>query len=114
MCVKSTCYKKAHYKHIANVASCVATQTDWKSFPSHIQLAATALPITGTQVAPKKASKNELQDIASMAAAATASGGKFDKKLVGEKPEKHKGKYRKVCAHNSVTMNSSVLFLPKS
>ena len=89
-------------------------KTDWKSFPSHIQLAATALPITGTQTAPKKASKNELQDVASMAAAATASGGKFDKKLSGEKPEKHKGKYRKVCCtHNPTTMNSPILcFFP--
>ncbi|RVW95417.1 Ribosome biogenesis regulatory protein-like [Vitis vinifera] len=65
------------------------------ALPSHIQLAATALPITGTQTAPKKVSKNELEDVASMAATATASGGKFDKKLPGEKPEKHKGKYRK-------------------
>lgn len=38
-----------------------------------------------------------------MAAAATASSGKFDKKLPGEKAEKHKGKYRKVCTHNSAT-----------
>ncbi|KAH0459597.1 hypothetical protein IEQ34_012411 [Dendrobium chrysotoxum] len=64
--------------------------------PSHIQLAATALPITGTQkVTPKKASKEELGDVAGMAATATASGGKFDKKLPGEKPAKHTGKHRK-------------------
>ncbi|KAL6997842.1 hypothetical protein U1Q18_007967 [Sarracenia purpurea var. burkii] len=30
-----------------------------------------------------------------MAATSTASGGKFDKKLAGEKPPKHEGKYRK-------------------
>ena len=90
---------------------CCNSRTDWKFFPSHIQLAATALPITGTQTAPKKVSKNELEDVASMAATATASGGKFDKKLPGEKPEKHKGKYRKVCTHNPITVNSSVLFL---
>ncbi|KAK6941642.1 Ribosomal biogenesis regulatory protein [Dillenia turbinata] len=65
------------------------------SLPSHVQLAATALPITGTQSAPTKLSKNELQDIAGKAGTSTASGGKFDKKLPGEKPEKHEGKYRK-------------------
>lgn len=32
-----------------------------------------------------------------MAATSTASGGKFDKKLAGEKPPKHDKKYRKVC-----------------
>ncbi|XP_057967215.1 ribosome biogenesis regulatory protein homolog [Malania oleifera] len=65
------------------------------ALPSHVQLAATALPITGTQVAPKKVGKDDLQNVATMAATATASGGKFDKKLSGEKPEKHKGKYCK-------------------
>ena len=64
---------------------------------SHVQLAATALPITGTQrEAPKKASKQELESVAGMAATSTASIGKFDKKLPGEKPAKHPGKYRKV------------------
>ena len=67
------------------------------SFCSHIQLAATALPITGSGAVPKKVSKDELGNIAGMAATSTASGGKFDKKLQGEKPAKHKGKYRKVC-----------------
>ncbi|KAL8136123.1 ribosome biogenesis regulatory protein homolog [Apium graveolens] len=65
------------------------------ALPSHVQLAATALPITGTQAAPKKISKDELGNVAGMAATATASGGKFDKKLVGEKPPKHDKKYRK-------------------
>ncbi|KAG0473837.1 hypothetical protein HPP92_015186 [Vanilla planifolia] len=66
------------------------------ALPSHVQLAATALPITGTQAAiPKKASKEELENVAGMAATATASGGKFDKKLPGEKPAKHAGKHRK-------------------
>ncbi|XP_072978765.1 ribosome biogenesis regulatory protein homolog [Typha angustifolia] len=66
------------------------------ALPSHIQLAATALPIRGTQKeASKKASKNDLENVAGMAAAATASGGKFDKKLPGEKPPKHTGKFRK-------------------
>lgn len=64
---------------------------------SHVQLAATALPITGTQAAPRKVSKDELQNVAGMAATSTASGGKFDKKLAGEKPPKHDKKYRKVC-----------------
>ncbi|XP_071698110.1 ribosome biogenesis regulatory protein homolog [Rutidosis leptorrhynchoides] len=65
------------------------------ALPSHVQLAATALPITGTQTAPRKASKDELQNVAGMAATSTASGGKFDKKLAGEKPPKHDKKYRK-------------------
>ncbi|CAK8530301.1 unnamed protein product [Lathyrus sativus] len=65
------------------------------ALPSHVQLAATSLPITGTQAAPKKATKDELGNVAGIAATATASGGKFDKKLPGEKPAQHKGKYRK-------------------
>lgn len=65
------------------------------ALPSHIQLAATALPITGTKAAPRKVSKDELQNVAGMAATATASGGKFDKKLPGEKQPKHEKKYRK-------------------
>ncbi|XP_002524474.2 ribosome biogenesis regulatory protein homolog [Ricinus communis] len=65
------------------------------ALPSHIQLAATALPITGTKAAPKKVSKDELGSVAGLAATATASGGKFDKKLPGEKPAKMQGKHRK-------------------
>ncbi|KAI4344116.1 hypothetical protein L6164_011384 [Bauhinia variegata] len=65
------------------------------ALPSHIQLAATALPITGTQAGQKKVTKDELGNVAGIAATATASGGKFDKKLPGEKPAPHKGKYRK-------------------
>ncbi|KAJ4844619.1 hypothetical protein Tsubulata_023445 [Turnera subulata] len=65
------------------------------ALPSHVQLAATALPITGTQAASKKLNKDELGNVAGLAATATASGGKFDKKLAGEKPAKHAGKYRK-------------------
>ncbi|KAF3617263.1 Ribosome biogenesis regulatory protein -like protein [Capsicum annuum] len=65
------------------------------ALPSHVQLAATALPITGTQAAQRKISKDELGNVAGMAAHATASGGKFDKKLPGEKPPKHDKKYRK-------------------
>lgn len=65
------------------------------ALPSHVQLAATALPITGSQAAPRKISKDELGNVAGMAANATASGGKFDKKLPGEKPPKHDKKYRK-------------------
>ncbi|XP_057544532.1 ribosome biogenesis regulatory protein homolog [Amaranthus tricolor] len=65
------------------------------ALPSHVQLAATALPITGTQAAPKKLSKTELEEVAGAAAMSTASIGKFDKKLPGEKPLKNKGKHRK-------------------
>nr|GEY27909.1 ribosome biogenesis regulatory protein homolog [Tanacetum cinerariifolium] len=61
----------------------------------HVQLAATALPITSTQTAPRKVSKDELQNAAGMATTSTASGGKFDKKLAGKKPPKHDKKYRK-------------------
>lgn len=63
--------------------------------PSHVQLAATALPITGSQAASKKLSKTELEEVAGTAATSTASIGKFDKKLPGEKPPKNKGKNRK-------------------
>ncbi|XP_021741711.1 ribosome biogenesis regulatory protein homolog [Chenopodium quinoa] len=65
------------------------------ALPSHVQLAATALPISGSQAAPKKLTKNELEEIAGAAATSTASIGKFDKKLPGEKPLKSKGKHRK-------------------
>ncbi|CAN1274722.1 Ribosome biogenesis regulatory protein homolog [Linum perenne] len=65
------------------------------ALPSHVQLAATALPITGTQTAPLRITKDELGNVAGLAAAATASGGKFDKKVRGEKPAKHEGKHRK-------------------
>ncbi|KAL5729552.1 hypothetical protein ACHQM5_002487 [Ranunculus cassubicifolius] len=65
------------------------------ALPSHVQLAARSLPITGTQSAPKRASKSELESVAGMAATSTASGGKFDKKHPGEKPSKHPGKFRK-------------------
>lgn len=66
-------------------------------FPSHVQLAATALPISGSHAAPKKLNKTELEEVAGAAATSTASIGKFDKKLPGEKPLKNKGKHRKVC-----------------
>jgi regulator of ribosome biosynthesis len=65
------------------------------ALPSHVQLAATSLPITGTQTAPKKVTKDELGNVAGLAATATASGGKFDKKLPGEKAPKKQGKNRK-------------------
>ncbi|CAH9068550.1 unnamed protein product [Cuscuta europaea] len=65
------------------------------ALPSHVQLAATSLPITGTQTVPRKVGKVELGNVAGMAATATASGGKFDKKLPGEKPLKHDKKFRK-------------------
>ncbi|KAF5807934.1 hypothetical protein HanXRQr2_Chr04g0139671 [Helianthus annuus] len=42
-----------------------------------------------------KASKDDQQNVAEMAAISTASGGKFDKKLVGEKPPKHEKIYMK-------------------
>lgn len=82
-------------------------RSEW-IFYSHVQLAATALPITGTQAAPKKITKDELGNVAGIAATSTASGGKFDKKLAGEKPPQHKGKYRKVvqCAATEISFLS--------
>ncbi|KAG2247630.1 hypothetical protein Bca52824_087258 [Brassica carinata] len=65
-------------------------------FACHVQLAASALPITGTKDQPKKLGKEELGDVADLAATSTASGGKFDKKLPGEKPPKRQGKHHKV------------------
>eukprot|EP01018_Ginkgo_biloba_P005938 Gb_41748 [translate_table: standard] len=65
------------------------------ALPSTVQLAATALPITGTKETPKKVSKDELGHAAGLASSATASIGKFDKKLPGEKTPKHPGKHRK-------------------
>ena len=63
---------------------------------SPIQLAAEALPITGTKAdLPKKSKKEDIDNVAGMASSATASGGKFEK-LSGEKPPKHPGKHRKV------------------
>ncbi|TYI67478.1 hypothetical protein E1A91_D08G020400v1 [Gossypium mustelinum] len=44
---------------------------------------------------PKKVTKDELGNVAGMAATSTASGGKFDRKLPGEKPAKKQGKHRK-------------------
>lgn len=70
-------------------------------------MAATALPITGTQAAPKKVTKHELGNVAGIAATATASGGKFDKKLQGEKPAQHKGKYRKVVHYTLIVISLS-------
>ena len=61
-----------------------------------MQLAATSLPITGTKEAPRKIGKGEIGFAAGLASSATASGGKFDRKLDGEKPAKNPGKHRKV------------------
>ncbi|KAI3891113.1 hypothetical protein MKW98_007418 [Papaver atlanticum] len=65
------------------------------ALPSHVQLSATSLPIPGTQSVQKKVGKHELESVAGMAATSTANGGKFDKKLPGEKPPKHPGKFQK-------------------
>lgn len=94
-----TCTPFCSSLYISGQAFCSSLQckTLNHSLCSHVQLAATALPITGTQATPKKVSKDELGNVAGLAATATASGGKFDKKLPGEKPAKHEGKYRKVC-----------------
>ncbi|CAH8392629.1 unnamed protein product [Eruca vesicaria subsp. sativa] len=65
------------------------------ALPSHVQLAVTALPISGTKTQPQKIGKEALGDVAGFASTSTASGGKFDKKLPGEKPPKKQGKHHK-------------------
>lgn len=65
------------------------------ALPSTLQLAATSLAVTGGKQPGQKLSKNDLGDAAGLASTATASIGKFDKKLPGEKPAKKLGKHRK-------------------
>ncbi|KAH7422610.1 hypothetical protein KP509_12G016900 [Ceratopteris richardii] len=65
------------------------------ALPSTIQLAATSLPITGTKETPRRINKKEIGFAAGLASSSTASGGKFDRKLEGEKQAKHVGKHRK-------------------
>ncbi|CAM6084834.1 unnamed protein product [Calypogeia fissa] len=65
------------------------------ALPSTLQLAATSLPITGSKTPSKRLNKDEIGFAAGLASASTASIGKFDKKLPGEKPAKHAGKHRK-------------------
>ncbi len=65
---------------------------------STLQLAATSVPITGTKEPTKHLSKEIVGQAAGLASTATASIGKFDKKLPGEKPLKFAGKHRKVRA----------------
>ncbi|CAL5063727.1 unnamed protein product [Urochloa decumbens] len=66
------------------------------ALPSHIQLAAQSLSITGTKATPpKKFRKEDLDNVACMASSATATSGRKFEKLPGEKPPKHPGKRRK-------------------
>ncbi|MCO5613346.1 hypothetical protein L7F22_067622 [Adiantum nelumboides] len=65
------------------------------SMDSTLQLSATSLPITGTKEPPKKLNKGEIGFAAGLAGTSTASGGKLDRKLDGEKRAQHNGKYRK-------------------
>ncbi|RID61583.1 hypothetical protein BRARA_E00718 [Brassica rapa] len=51
------------------------------ALPSHVQLAVTALPISGTKTQPQKIGKDALGDVAGLAATSTASGGKHHKYL---------------------------------
>ena len=75
-----------------------------------MQLAATSLPITGTKEAPRKIGKGEIGFAAGLASSATASGGKFDRKLDGEKPAKNPGKHRKVKTHYYSVLQFVYLF----
>ena len=54
----------------------------WFACCSHVQLAATALPITGTQAPPKKVTKDELGNVARMAATSTDNGDFSSKDVV--------------------------------
>jgi hypothetical protein len=63
---------------------------------STLQLAATSLAITGSKQSAERVSKHDLGHAAGLASTATASIGKFDKKLAGEKAPKNSGKRRKV------------------
>ncbi|PPD99300.1 hypothetical protein GOBAR_DD03664 [Gossypium barbadense] len=49
----------------------------------------------GNQARPKKVTKDELGNVAGMAATSTACGGKFNRKLPREKPAKKQEKHRK-------------------
>jgi hypothetical protein len=69
---------------------------------STLQLAATSLAITGSKQSGPRLSKSDLGDAAGLASTATASIGKFDKKLPGEKPAKKLGKHRKVLHTSSM------------
>jgi regulator of ribosome biosynthesis len=62
---------------------------------STLHLAATSVPITGTKQPCIQLSKEVVGQAAGLASTATASIGKLDKKLPGEKPLKFGGKHRK-------------------
>lgn len=67
---------------------------------STIALAATDLATSGGGKRDRrKVDKGDLQEVVGQAGVATASIGKFDKKLPGEKAIKNKGKKRKVGMH---------------
>jgi regulator of ribosome biosynthesis len=63
---------------------------------STLHLAAISVPITGTKQPSIQLSKEVVGQAAGLASTATASIGKFDKKLPGEKPLKFAGKHQKV------------------
>ncbi|CAM6028393.1 unnamed protein product [Sphagnum balticum] len=66
-----------------------------------LHLAAISVPITGTKQPSIRLSKEVVGQAAGLASTATASNGKFDKKLPGEKPPKFAGKHQKaVSMHN--------------
>jgi regulator of ribosome biosynthesis len=65
------------------------------ALPSTLHLAAISVPITGTKQPSIQLSKEVVGQAAGLASTATASIGKFDKKLPGEKPLKFAGKHQK-------------------
>ncbi|CAI5522288.1 unnamed protein product [Closterium sp. Naga37s-1] len=62
---------------------------------SHLAVSSASLPLSGRGPAAPKASKAAVGAVASLAAGSTASGGKFDRRLEGEKRAKKVGKHRK-------------------
>ncbi|CAI7857679.1 unnamed protein product [Closterium sp. NIES-54] len=62
---------------------------------SHLAVSSASLPLSGRGPAGPRASKAAVGAVASLAAGSTASGGKFDRRLEGEKRAKKVGKHRK-------------------
>ncbi|CAI5505325.1 unnamed protein product [Closterium sp. Naga37s-1] len=62
---------------------------------SNLAVSSASLPLSGRGPAGPRASKAAVGAVASLAAGSTASGGKFDRRLEGEKRAKKVGKHRK-------------------
>ncbi|GJP64562.1 hypothetical protein CLOP_g21537 [Closterium sp. NIES-67] len=62
---------------------------------SHLAVSSASLPLSGKPSGGPRATKAAVGTVASLAAGSTASGGKFDRRLEGEKRAKKVGKHRK-------------------